>query len=187
MNTATIHTGAGTRVAGPVAVSPGTEQQYLTFSLGGEAFAIGILAIKEIIEYEPPTTVPMMPDYVRGVINLRGAAVPVIDLHCRLGRSPSQVTRRTCVVMVETWAQGQKQDLGVLVDAVNAVVDIPDEAIEPPPRTWSGSELLRGIGKVQGRFVMLLNIEQVLSDAPPGELAGLTALNAVTHAETPNA
>src|SRR5581483_5227811 len=91
-------------------------QQHLTFVLGGEVFAIGILAIKEIIEYTSPVEVPMMPAYVRGVINLRGAVVPVADLSVRFGRPASPVTKRTCIVIVEITAEGERQDVGLVVD-----------------------------------------------------------------------
>jgi purine-binding chemotaxis protein CheW len=93
----------------------------------------GILAIKEIIEYSHLTTVPMTPEYVRGVINLRGAAVPVLDLSVRFGRQPGPVTKRTCIVIVEIDAAGARHDIGLVVDAVNAVLDIPVGDIEPPP------------------------------------------------------
>src|SRR5579884_3019686 len=117
-----------------VAGSPAEQsQQYLTFVLAGETFAMGILAIKEIIEYADLTEVPMMPQYVRGVINLRGSVVPVIDLSVRFGKPASPVTKRTCIVIIEIVAGGERQVLGVMVDAVNAVLDIPPAEIEPPP------------------------------------------------------
>jgi len=108
--------------------------QYLTFSVSGESFAIPISAIKEIIEYRQPTDVPMMPAYIRGVINLRGRVVPVIDLAVRFGRARAEVSKRTCIVILEIAQDGQQQDLSVLVDAVSAVVDIADADIEPPPQ-----------------------------------------------------
>src|SRR3954447_4057004 len=108
-------------------------RQYLTFTLGNEVFAIGILAIKEIIEYSTLTTVPMMPTYVRGVINLRGAVVPVLDLSVRFGKAPSPVTKKTCIVIIEISSAGERQDVGIVVDAVDSVLDIPPDQIEPPP------------------------------------------------------
>ncbi len=121
----------------PVAGLPagiGEPQQYLVFSLCGETFAIGIRRIKEIIEYGHLTEVPMMPDLVRGVINLRGAVVPVVDLAVRFGRAPTAIARRTCIVIVEIEAQpGASHVIGVIVDAVNEVLDIPAHDIEPPP------------------------------------------------------
>lgn len=141
------------------------QSQYLTFMLGNEAFAIGILAIKEIIEYPELTTVPMMPECIRGVINLRGAVVPVMDLSVRFGRSSQDVTKRTCIVIIERRAEGQAEDLGVIVDAVNAVVDIPAADVEPPPAfgTRIRTEFIRGLGKLNGKFVILLDVERVLA------------------------
>jgi purine-binding chemotaxis protein CheW len=139
-------------------------QQYLTFTLGGELFAIGILAIKEIIEYSSLTRVPMMPAYLRGVINLRGAVVPVADLLVRFGKQPSEVTKRTCIVIIEINANGERQDVGVVVDAVDSVLDIPASEIEPPPAfgTRIATDFIQGMGKVNGRFVILLDVNYVL-------------------------
>jgi purine-binding chemotaxis protein CheW len=140
-------------------------QQYLTFTLGGEVFAIGILAIKEIIEYSTLTAVPMMPPYVRGVINLRGAVVPVLDLSVRFGKPSSPVSRRTCIVIVEITTAGERQDVGVVVDAVDSVLDIPTDQIEPPPAFGAriSTDFIRGMGKVNGRFVILLDVNAVLA------------------------
>ncbi|MFT3736787.1 MAG: chemotaxis protein CheW [Rhodocyclaceae bacterium] len=139
--------------------------QYLTFMLGHEVFAIGILAIKEIIEFDDLTVVPMMPSAVRGVINLRGAVVPVMDLSARFGRGPSTVSKRTCIVIVEVDNGEQQQDIGVIVDAVNEVLDIAATDIEPPPAFGARirSDFIQGMGKLAGRFVILLNVGRVLS------------------------
>lgn len=140
-------------------------QQYLTFMLGTEQYAIGILSIKEIIEYDELTTVPMMPDSIRGVINLRGAVVPVMDLSRRFGKPSNPVTKRTCIVIIERTSGGEREDLGVIVDAVNAVLDIPASEIEPPPAfgTKISSEFISGLGKVNGKFVIILDKEKVLA------------------------
>jgi len=140
-------------------------QQYLTFMLGGEVFAIGILVIKEIIEYGSLTMVPMMPEFIRGVINLRGAVVPVVDLAARFGRAPVENTRRTCIVIVEVEADGERQDVGLVVDAVNAVLEISRDQIEPPPAFGARirSDFIYGMGKVAGKFVIILNANKVLS------------------------
>ncbi|MGG1947306.1 chemotaxis protein CheW [Trinickia sp. NRRL B-1857] len=139
--------------------------QVLTFMLAGEAYAIGILSIKEIISYTALTTVPMMPAFARGVINLRGAVVPVMDLLTRFGKTASEVTKRTCIVIVEVEFQGERQDIGIVVDAVNEVLDIPASEIEPPPVFGASirTDFIRGMGKVRGRFVILLALEHVLS------------------------
>jgi purine-binding chemotaxis protein CheW len=138
---------------------------FLTFQLGGESFAIGILAIKEIIEYDSLTVVPMMPACIRGVINLRGAVVPVMDLSARFGREATAVTKRTCIVIVEIETAGERHDVGVIVDAVNEVLEIPPNEIEPPPAFGPKirTDFIRGMGKVGGKFVIVLDTNQVLS------------------------
>lgn len=140
-------------------------QQYLTFMLGAEVYAIGILSIKEIIEYDELTTVPMMPDSIRGVINLRGSVVPVMDLSQRFGKPSNPVTKRTCIVIIERGAGEDREDLGVIVDAVNAVLEIPAHEIELPPAFGARirTEFIRGLGKVNGKFVIILDVERVLA------------------------
>jgi purine-binding chemotaxis protein CheW len=139
--------------------------QYLTFTLDSEIFAIGILAIKEIIAYSHLTTVPMMPTYVRGVINLRGAVVPVLDLSVRFGKAASPVTKKTCVVIIEIATAAERQDVGIVVDAVDSVLDIPSDQIEPPPAFGAriATDFIEGMGKVNGRFVILLDVNSVLA------------------------
>ena len=146
--------------------------QFLTFMLGEEQFAVGILHIKEIIEYGSLATVPMMPACVRGVINLRGAVVPVVDLLARFGRPSSAATKRTCVVIVETDSEGERQVLGLVVDAVNEVLDIAAADIEPPPSFGARirSDFIQGVGKVRGKFVLLLDVDRALAI---DEIAGL--------------
>lgn len=140
-------------------------QQYLTFQLGGEMFAVAILNIKEILEYASLTSVPMMPGFMRGVINLRGRVVPVIDLSARFGRPPTIVGRRTSIVIVEAAAGGDAQDIGIVVDAVCEVLAIADVDIEPGPSfgTKVRSDFISGMGKVDGDFIILLNVANVLS------------------------
>ncbi|SFU56501.1 purine-binding chemotaxis protein CheW [Pseudoduganella namucuonensis] len=149
--------------------TPPERAQYLTFTLGREMFAIGILAIKEIIQFHGLTKVPMMPPSVRGVINLRGAVVPVVDLAVRLGRAAGQATRRSCVVIVET-ADPAQRVMGVLVDSVNAVLEIAAADIEPAPSFGARvpGEFIAGMGRAGGRFVIVLQTGEVLS---PGRLA----------------
>jgi purine-binding chemotaxis protein CheW len=102
----------------------GDTHQYLTFTLGSEMFAVGILNVKEIIEYGNLTEIPMMPAFIRGVINLRGAVVPVVDLAARFGGKISEVQRRTCIVIVEVTQEDAKHDIGIMVDAVSEVLEI---------------------------------------------------------------
>ena len=139
--------------------------QYLTFTLGGEMFALGILNVKEIIEYGNLTEIPMMPSFIRGVINLRGAVVPVIDLAARFGGQPATAQRRTCIVIVEMMQGSDKYDLGIMVDAVSEVLEIGTGEIEPPPSFGAKirADFIAGMGKVEGRFVIILDIQSVLS------------------------
>ncbi|MBB5879025.1 purine-binding chemotaxis protein CheW [Xanthomonas arboricola] len=147
--------------------------QYLTFQLEGEIFAISIVGIREIIQYRAPTPVPSMPACVRGVINLRGAVVPVVDLQARLGRADSAISKRSCIVILATEQAQGPQVIGVLVDAVNAVIELADQDIEAAPSfgTHIRRDLLRGMGKVGERFVVLLEMDQVLQ---VDEIAGNT-------------
>jgi len=152
-----------------------TIQQYLTFALGSEMFAVGTLSVKEIIEYGQLTEVPMMPDFIRGVINLRGAVVPVIDLSARFGRSATQITRRTCIVIIEVPTGEEKHDIGVVVDAVSEVLEIPSGEIEPAPAFGAKirTDFIQGMGKVNGKFVILLDVGKVLSVDEIATLAGV--------------
>ena len=145
--------------------SAGEAHQYLTFALAGEMYAVGILNVKEIIEYGSLTEIPMMPPFIRGVINLRGAVVPVIDLAARFGGKNSAVQRRTCIVIVEMQQADSKHDLGIMVDAVSEVLEIPGTEIEPPPTFGAKirADFIAGMGKVNNKFVIILDIMRVLS------------------------
>ena len=144
-----------------------TEQtQFLTFQLADEAYAAGILRVKEIIEYESVTRVPNMPPSFRGVINLRGAVVPVVDLAVRFGLGVSKVTKRSCVIIVEVeMSGGERLVMGVMADAVSQVIDLPLADIEPPPAfgTKVQVDYLKGLGKVGKKFVLILDMDRVLS------------------------
>jgi purine-binding chemotaxis protein CheW len=159
----------------PAQERPLQASQYLTFALGGEMFAVGILNVKEIIEYGNLTQIPLMPPFIRGVINLRGSVVPVIDLAARFGGSASTPGRRSCIVIVEVAGDdGVRHDIGVLVDAVSEVLDIPPAEIEPPPSFGAKirADFIFGMGKVGGKFVIILSIDKVLSVE---EIAQLTS------------
>ena len=161
--------------ATPQAVAAPEPELYLTFMLGGEAYAVRILSIKEIIEYGGVTPVPLMPPTIRGVINLRGAVVPVLDLSMRFGREATVIGRRSCIVIAETGGAAEadeRQVIGVIVDAVNAVQEIPPEEIEPAPSFGMkiAADFIAGIGKAAGRFAIVLDMNKVLSVA---ELAAL--------------
>lgn len=152
--------------AGSPAARPGEEsRQYLTFSLSGEMYAVAILNVKEIIEFGNLTEIPMMPTFIRGVINLRGQVVPVVDLSARFGGRPTEVGRRTCIVIVELSDGDSHQDVGVIVDAVSEVLEIATGDVEPPPTFGAKirADFIAGMGKVAGKFVIILNIQRVLS------------------------
>ena len=150
------------------------EGQYLTFLLSGELFAIHILSIKEIIEYGNITEVPLMPDFVRGVMNLRGSVVPVIDLSARFGRASKAVGKRTCIVIIEVEYDHKVQDIGVVVDSVCEVKEMLGKDIEDAPSFGANlrPEFIRGMGKEGEQFVIILDIDKVLS---------LEDLNRMTH------
>jgi purine-binding chemotaxis protein CheW len=155
------------RAPGKVALAEAADdaQQYLTFSLAGEMYAVAILNVKEIIEYGTLTEIPMMPAFIRGVINLRGAVVPVIDLAARFGGRQTEIGRRTCIVIVELAENDARQDVGIVVDAVSEVLEIPPAEIEPPPAFGARirTDFIDGMGKVAGGFVIILDIRRVLS------------------------
>lgn len=138
--------------------------QVLTFALGDEVFAMDIVAVREIIQVGSLTGVPLMPAFVRGVINLRGAVVPVIDLHARFGRPAARIGKKSCIVIFDALRDGERSELGLLVDAVSEVIDVAADQVEPPP-DFGGSvrrDFIRGIAKVAGRFVVLLAPERAL-------------------------
>jgi purine-binding chemotaxis protein CheW len=146
--------------------------QYLTFTLSEDIYAINILKIKEILEYQSLTPVPLTPNFIRGVLNLRGKVLPVIDLVARFGGSPTIPTKRTCIIIVEILIEANDQqdppttmDLGVVVDMVNRVVDLTDNDIEPPPSFGAKIrvDFIAGMGKLDDFFMILLDITRVLS------------------------
>ena len=150
---------------GPLLPTDAGTQQYLTFSLDEEMFAVATRQVREIIEYANVTTVPMMPHFVKGVINLRGSVVPVIDLSARFGRAASRIHRRTCIVIVEVEHEGTQQELGVVVDAVSEVLEISASDVEPAPTfgTRIRADFIGGMGRVGDGFVVVLNIDRVLA------------------------
>lgn len=157
-------------------------QQYLTFMLTGEPYAINIQRIKEIIQYGELTEVPRMPAFIRGVINLRGAVVPVIDLSSRFGKRPTIVGRRNCIIIIEVEVGSETQSIGVMVDSVNAVLEIPATEIEPAPKFGANihTDFIAGMGKIDGKFVIILNVQYVLS---MDDMAALVAVHSGSTAE----
>jgi purine-binding chemotaxis protein CheW len=175
---------ATTTAAALVTAAADNHQQYLTFTVSSEIFAIGILNIKEIIEYGNVTEIPMMPDFIRGVINLRGAVVPVIDLAARFGRKPTSIARRTSIVIIEVNEGEIQQDIGIVVDAVHEVLEITNREIEPAPAFGARirTDFIRGMGKVNGKFVIILNVNRVLSVE---EMAMVTQIGESTMPQEP--
>ena len=146
--------------------------QYLTFWLGSEVFGMDIRTVREIIQCGAMATLPLMPSFVRGVINLRGSVVPVVDLSARFGRAPATVCKRSCIVIFDAMRSGERVELGVLVDAVSEVIKIVPVAIEPPP-DFGGTvrrDFMRGIAKVGERFVILLEPDRALDVQEMSEL-----------------
>ena len=158
------------------------QSQYLGFHIAGEEYAIGILRVREILEYDTVTRVPTTPPSIRGVINLRGSVVPVVDLAVKLGLAESVVTKRSCVVVVEIVLEGERTVMGLLADAVSQVIDLPAAEIEPPPPfgTRIRVECLLGMGRAGKKFVLLLDIDKILSsdDVAAAETAVATAVPA---------
>lgn len=155
-------------IAAPAKQQVAGAGQYLTFVLSGELYALGILNIKEIIDYGHLTEVPMMPSFVRGVINLRGAVVPVVDLAARFGKGSTRIAKRTGIVIVEIDGEGEddaRKNIGIIVDTVNEVVDISLQDIEPPPSFGTGirPDFINGMAKKNSSFIILLNPNRVLS------------------------
>jgi len=153
--------------------------KYLTFELGGEVYGLEILKVQEIIGMMTVTRVPRTPNFVRGVINLRGKVIPVIDLRRKFGMEPQEDTEKTCIVVVQIAAGGTDQTttMGIIVDEVSEVLDIDAEQIEPPPSFGASvdTDFILGMGKVAERVVMLLDIDKVLTQAEAAEASAAAA------------
>ena len=153
--------------------------QYLTFHLAGEEYAVGILQVREIITYGTLTTVPHTPPSIRGVINLRGNVVPVVDLGVKFGLTASPVTDRTCIVIVEANINDSRTVMGVIADSVSQVISMSEDKILPAPAfgTRVRIDFLRGMGKSGDKFVLVLDIDKVLNadDLAPAAPGGNAA------------
>ncbi len=139
--------------------------KYLTFSLAGEVYGLEILKVQEIIRMMDVTRVPRTPEFVRGVINLRGKVIPVVDLNLKFGLESAQDTERTCIVVVQVQRNETRVVMGMIVDEVREVLDVPADAIEPPPEFGAAvdADFILGMGKVGDRVTMLLDVERVLT------------------------
>lgn len=139
--------------------------QYLTFKLGEEVFALDIGKVREVLDYTTVTKVPRTPDFMRGVINLRGNVVPVADMRLKFGMTGIERGVNTCIIIVEVPVDGETTVLGVMADSVLEVLEIGPERIEPPPRigTRMNVDFIRGMGKCDEEFVMILDIDRLFS------------------------
>ncbi|BAI72981.1 purine-binding chemotaxis protein [Azospirillum sp. B510] len=140
----------------------GIEEQYVTFTVGSEEYGVNILAVREIRGWTPESRLPNLPDYVRGVINLRGIIIPIFDLRARFGGGPTDVTKRHVVVVIQVGERTR----GILVDAISDILTIGHEAIKPPPDVDSGlvdAEYLSGLYTAENRMVTLLNVEKLFA------------------------
>ena len=139
--------------------------QYLTFKLEEEVFALEISKVREVLDFTAVTKVPQTPEFMLGVINLRGSVVPVVDMRLKFGMTKSQTTVNTCIIIAEIELDGEITILGALADSVQEVIDLDPDQIEPPPRigTRLKTKFIKGMGKRDGEFIILLDIDKVFS------------------------
>jgi len=139
--------------------------QYLTFKLADEVFALDISKVREVLDFTSITKVPRTPEFMRGVINLRGNVVPVVDMRLKFGMSKTEKTVNTCIIIVEISLDGDTTVLGALADSVQEVIDLEPNQIEPAPKigTRLNTEFIRGMGKRDEHFIMILEIDKVFS------------------------
>jgi len=155
--------------------------QYLTYKLGDETFALDITKVREVLDFTTVTKVPRTPEFMRGVINLRGSVVPVVDLRLKFGMTKTENSVNTCIIITEVTVDGDTTILGCLADSVQEVLDLDEEHIAPAPRigTKLRTEFIRGMGKRDDRFIIILDIDKVFSS---DELATLQADQATVGA-----
>src|SRR5512141_52734 len=139
--------------------------QYLTYRLEDEVFALEIAKVREVLDFTSITKVPRTPEFMRGVINLRGSVVPVVDMRLKFGLSRTEKTVNTCIIIVEIDLDGDTTILGALADAVQEVIELEPEQIEPAPKigTRLNTEFIKGMGKRNDQFIIILNIDKVFS------------------------
>jgi purine-binding chemotaxis protein CheW len=140
-------------------------RQYLTFKLGEEVFGLDVSKVREILEFTSITKVPRTPGFMRGVINLRGGVVPVVDMRVKFGMSATEKTVNTCIIVAEVELDGDTTVLGALVDSVQEVFELEPSQIEPAPRigTKLNTEFIKGMGKRDERFIILLDVDKAFS------------------------
>ncbi|MBI5446356.1 MAG: chemotaxis protein CheW [Deltaproteobacteria bacterium] len=154
--------------------------QYLTFTLDEELYALDIGKVREVLEFEGVTKVPRTPDFMRGVINLRGNVVPVVDLRLKFGMTRTEKRVSTCIVITEVVVDGETTVLGVLADAVQEVLDLESGQIDPPPRlgTRLDTSFIQGMGKREEEFIVLLDIDKIFTAQEMDRVGGATVQNA---------
>lgn len=142
-----------------------TTIQYLTFKLEDEVYAVDVAKVREILDFSPITKVPKTPEFMRGVINLRGSVVPVVDMRLKFGMPRTEKSVNTCIVVVEVTLESETLVIGALADSVQEVIELEAGQIEPPPKMGSRLrvEFLKGMGKIGDRFLMILDIDKVFS------------------------
>jgi purine-binding chemotaxis protein CheW len=140
-------------------------RQYLTFKLGNEVFATDVAKVREVMDLTAITAIPRTPEYMSGVINLRGSVVPVVDLRLCFEMSKTESTRNTCIVVVEVMLDGESTVIGALADSVEEVIDLEPEQIQPAPKigTQIRTDFIKGMGKRESGFIMILDIDRVFS------------------------
>ena len=139
--------------------------QFLTFILDREVYALDIQQVREVLDFSDITKVPRMPDFMRGVINLRGGVVPVVDLRLKFGLGVTEKTVDTCIIIIEVALEGERAMMGALADSVQEVLDLDPNQIEPPPKigTRLKTDFIRGMGKKNDRFIIILDIDRIFS------------------------
>ena len=155
-------------------LNPDLAGQYLSFMLDEETFALHITKVREVLEFAGVTRIPRTPDFMRGVINLRGSVVPVVDLKQRFGVGATEQTTDTCVVIVEMIYDGESAIIGLLADSVQEVFDLAGEEVQPPPSvgSWVSTDFVLGMGRLSDRFLMLLDIDRVFDAEEVEAIAG---------------
>jgi purine-binding chemotaxis protein CheW len=164
-------------------MSDNTTQQYLTFGLGEEVFALETGSVREVIELVPVTRIPKTPTFMRGVINLRGHAVPVVDLRIKFDMPQVKDTVNTCIIIVDVEVEGENCHMGAIVDSVREVFEMGSDQINPPPRMGTAirADFIKGMGKQNEEFIMILDIGRVFS---PEELQLMAAQEDQAAAES---
>jgi purine-binding chemotaxis protein CheW len=155
-------------------------RQYLTFRLARETFAVDVAKVREILDFVAITKVPQTPEFMRGVINLRGSVVPVVDMKLKFGMEPTEKTVNTCIIVLEVIIENETTIVGALADSVQEVVELEPSQIEPPPRIGMklNIDFIKGMGKLNDEFVIILDTDKIFSFDEGTVLAEMTDSNA---------